>query len=352
MDSIAWDTVSHAYGPAVEVPSWIRGLNDPFLASECLNELYGSITHQGTRYSATAPCVPFLVAAAADPGVIDRVGVLFLIQFCAIGYSGDQLDWRHQRDLQSDEWQQSSWRAVVAEHGRLADLLADSDRSVAAAALTVLAWTGADSDRLWAAIASDLGSDDERDVASAWLASTVLGRLPPSVVAPVDLPRQNGTARFGAAIAALRFGGESASRQAVDELSSLFATVESRRELTGCEFLAPEVPERFAAAALAGVPGHLLDYTSAKLLDAVRRGPTLGVEALMAYLRLHLGEPKGDLEMSALNAGQHDALAALADALRGWEHNPTISNRIYELEEYGLPSTAPSLAAALSAPGN
>lgn len=97
-------------------------------------------------------------------------------------------------DLQIDEWQQSSWRAVVAEHGRLDELLADSDRSVAAAALTVLAWTEADSVRLWAAIASELNSDDERDVASAWLASTVLGRLPTSVPAPVDLPRQCGTA--------------------------------------------------------------------------------------------------------------------------------------------------------------
>ena len=92
---ISWDDVSHAYGPAVAVPGWIAGLRDPGTAAQCLGELYGSITHQGSRYSATPLCVPLLVDAALDRSVVDRAGMVFLIGFCAVGYSGDWLDWRN-----------------------------------------------------------------------------------------------------------------------------------------------------------------------------------------------------------------------------------------------------------------
>lgn len=69
---VSWDQVSHAYGPAVEVPGWISSLRDPGTAEQCLSELYGSITHQGSRYSATPLCVPLLVDAALDRSVVDR----------------------------------------------------------------------------------------------------------------------------------------------------------------------------------------------------------------------------------------------------------------------------------------
>src|SRR5215471_2475683 len=135
-NEFAWDKVTHAYGPAVDVPRWISGLRDPATAVECLGNLYGSITHQGGRFSATAPSVPHLVEAARDRSVVDRVGVVFLIQFCATGYSGHSLDWQSQRDLQVGRHERAAWDAVAAEHHRLRELLADSDRGVAGAALT------------------------------------------------------------------------------------------------------------------------------------------------------------------------------------------------------------------------
>jgi hypothetical protein len=55
--AICWNQVSHAYGPAIEVPGWIAGLRDPGAAVQCLSELYSSITHQGSRHSAT-PLTP------------------------------------------------------------------------------------------------------------------------------------------------------------------------------------------------------------------------------------------------------------------------------------------------------
>jgi len=50
LGGIPWNQVSHAYGPALEVPDWIAGLRDPGTAEQCLGELYGSITHQGSRW--------------------------------------------------------------------------------------------------------------------------------------------------------------------------------------------------------------------------------------------------------------------------------------------------------------
>jgi hypothetical protein len=79
-----------------------------------------------------------------------------------------------------------------------------ADRSVAAAGLTVLAWTGDRSDQVLAAIAAAAESGDGRGQWTAWLSSVVLGRLPPGLAAP------DGSERFGTAIAALEFGNVSA----------------------------------------------------------------------------------------------------------------------------------------------
>ena len=207
---IGWNQVSHAYGPADQVPGWIEGLRDRGTAAQCLSELYGSIAHQGSRYSATPPSVPLLVDVALDRSVADRAGVVFLIGFCAMGYSGDWLDWRSQRRRQTGPYERASWDAVVADHGRLRELLADPDRSVAAAALTVLAWTGDHSDRVLAAITVAAESGDGRDQGTGWLSAVVLGRLPPGLPPPVSLAAPTGPGRFGAAVAALVFGDGSA----------------------------------------------------------------------------------------------------------------------------------------------
>ncbi len=234
IDSVGWAQLSHAYGPATEIPGWLRGLRGDE-AKNCLSELYGSITHQGTRYSATPACVPFLVEAALDHTVQDRVGVIFLIQFCAMGYLGDRLDWTHQRSLQRADHERRSWRAVVDQHPRLRALLEDADRSVARSALTVLAWTGDDHPDVLQHLARALQSDDDLDVATAWLAAVVLGKKPDAVEAPTELENGHAARRFASAIATLRFAGELAPPEAVEELCSVFESVEAGRDLTECE---------------------------------------------------------------------------------------------------------------------
>lgn len=343
-----WGSVTHAYGPAVEVPGWIAGLRDPATAAECLDELYGSIVHQGTRYSATPLCIPPLIEAALDQAVPDRVGVLFLVQFCATGYLGDHLDWRRQRSRQRDTDERAAWDAVAGSRDRLRELLADPDRAVAGAAMIVLAWTGDASTPMLHAIESAVASADGRDTCNGWLAAVVLGQLPSGLAAPVSLTGPAGPGRFGAAVASLRFADESARPAAVDELCAAFASIEADRALAGSEFFMCEDPARVAARALAGTPPHLRDHANARLQDAIARGWVLGTDALDAYLRLNLVDDHAPATADALPAEVREALAGLLEPLKSWQDSPTIDHQIYELQNHGLPATRDRLAAWLA----
>lgn len=94
LDSVDWTRLTHAYGPAHDVPVLIRGLcaPDPQERDRALCGLYGTVFHQGTRYEATAPAVPFLLEIVADPGTpADRGAVLRLLTHLAVGYEEHHL---------------------------------------------------------------------------------------------------------------------------------------------------------------------------------------------------------------------------------------------------------------------
>jgi hypothetical protein len=63
LDNIDWSKVSHAYGPATDLPATLRALasGDKEQRERALWELHGNIWHQGTVYEATAHTVPFLL---------------------------------------------------------------------------------------------------------------------------------------------------------------------------------------------------------------------------------------------------------------------------------------------------
>ncbi|GAA3310420.1 hypothetical protein GCM10020295_77480 [Streptomyces cinereospinus] len=62
-----WSSFDHAYGSADDLPGLLRALAgpDPRAAGQALSELYGSVLHQGTVYTASAEVVPFLARIAA-----------------------------------------------------------------------------------------------------------------------------------------------------------------------------------------------------------------------------------------------------------------------------------------------
>ncbi|MFW5417519.1 hypothetical protein J0910_12985 [Nocardiopsis sp. CNT-189] len=120
LDAVDWASLGHAYGTAEDLPALLAaaGSADPEEAEEAVYELFGTVWHQGTLYSATAPAVPFLVALGADPRTRDRGGLIALV-----GEIAEAAD-RH------PEVRTEVRAALTAELPRLIALLADPEEEV------------------------------------------------------------------------------------------------------------------------------------------------------------------------------------------------------------------------------
>ncbi|MFI6039173.1 hypothetical protein ACIBBD_34595 [Streptomyces sp. NPDC051315] len=73
LDSIDWSSMGHAYGPAGDVPMWLRAMNspDPEVREKALSDFRGAAHHQGDVYPCTAASLPFLFDMADDPATPD-----------------------------------------------------------------------------------------------------------------------------------------------------------------------------------------------------------------------------------------------------------------------------------------
>ncbi|MFF9483498.1 hypothetical protein [Streptomyces sp. NPDC014676] len=135
LDAVRWQTLTHAYGPAVDVPDLIRALHqgDDTAVDEAVHELYGNIHHQGTVYSASAPAVPFLAHAARH---VPRKRTELLMLLAALADHAPA-------DTGSPHWPRSPVAEVCRELCRvlpeLLPCLTDTERPVRRAALRVVA---------------------------------------------------------------------------------------------------------------------------------------------------------------------------------------------------------------------
>ena len=90
-DEVDWSRLTHAYGPATDVPFLLRSLvgSDEQVRQKAIWELWGTIWHQGTVYPATAPAVPELARIARDVVLPadDRESLVALLAAIAHGQS-------------------------------------------------------------------------------------------------------------------------------------------------------------------------------------------------------------------------------------------------------------------------
>ncbi|MFJ6708868.1 MULTISPECIES: hypothetical protein [unclassified Streptomyces] len=119
LDQVSWSQLHHAYGSAEDVPALLRGLAslEEETAEEAEQELWSSIVHQGTVYTATAPTVPFLARLIAE-------GVRRNALVGMLGVIAASVD---EHDLPVPGAPRD---AVAAQLGLLLPLLADDDREV------------------------------------------------------------------------------------------------------------------------------------------------------------------------------------------------------------------------------
>src|SRR5579862_1242153 len=80
-DRVDWSQLSHAYGQAADVPEMIRDLarSGPATREDVLEELWSSILHQGSLYTATTAAIPFLIELLNEPSVFAKNHVLDLL---------------------------------------------------------------------------------------------------------------------------------------------------------------------------------------------------------------------------------------------------------------------------------
>ncbi|MGZ2362320.1 HEAT repeat domain-containing protein [Streptomyces sp. 372A] len=81
IDSVNWASMSHAYGPASDVPGWLRGMVSPEsgVRDEAFSDFYSAAHHQGDVYPCTAASLPFLFEMADSPATPDRGSVIELL---------------------------------------------------------------------------------------------------------------------------------------------------------------------------------------------------------------------------------------------------------------------------------
>ncbi|WP_037884267.1 MULTISPECIES: hypothetical protein [unclassified Streptomyces] len=98
LKNIDWTSMGHAYGPAGDVPQWLRDMASPddVVRKQAFSSFYGAAHHQGDVYPCTVASLPFLFTMADSPSTPDRASVVALI----VSIGGEAVD----REALSDVW--------------------------------------------------------------------------------------------------------------------------------------------------------------------------------------------------------------------------------------------------------
>lgn len=138
LGEVAWAELEHAYDNAADVPELLRVLGDGEL--EVLGELFGALCHQGRRFSASAPAVPFLAGILAARAV-DPVPLLMTLGAFAVG---DMDVYAFPRPPEADGAMDAeavaAYRAVEAELPVVVGFLSHEDGQTVAAATWLVSW--------------------------------------------------------------------------------------------------------------------------------------------------------------------------------------------------------------------
>lgn len=160
LDQVNWAGLTHAHGPALDTPNYIRQLASARAKDRKAGReaLYATISHQGTRYRATAPAVPFLFELLDDPGTQEKDEIIRFLVHLAVGYpelflplgidpAAEFAEAARTKPKPDDDsraadlyWTRQAYEAVHRRVGRLQALAGDSDAKTCKAVVFALAW--------------------------------------------------------------------------------------------------------------------------------------------------------------------------------------------------------------------
>ena len=376
LDSIPWSTLTHAYGPASDVPEHIRKLMsaDNDVREEALWELYGNIFHQGTRYEAAPYAVPFLYELLINDDTPGKADIVYLLVSLALGYEESYLpdglkveSFRRQLKEWDSRMSQSEreecarfglgpgveldcYTAVQKGVPTLLNLLTDADARVRRAAVYALAWFPEAASQSLPAIRGLLKTESEEvAIANALLALGLLAQTAESKsdVGELDdwFSHPSLIVRAAAAIAL--------ARDPLDDrlIDILIAAILSAEELQG---LGDEL--RFNEGNLAGYASLVLARRGvlvrariipalAETLKAVNPYQSLDVtRSLLSLIVSGKNQPIKDIPPDSLDPLELEALHAVAEH-GGWKIGDAIFTNYCELvSAYGIPDSQEALS--------
>jgi hypothetical protein len=171
LDTINWSSLTHAHGPADDVPGLLRSLRsqDADVRLQASAELHETIWHQGSVYPASAAAVPFLFELLTDPGTAEPEYAVALLGCIATGEGRLQYGLRVDGEQRLRQW--------LAEDGQcLEDALAQEraaleaiHRDVSAGLRHLLPYLS-DRDGLASLVAETLGLFSEH---ASWLVPAI-----------------------------------------------------------------------------------------------------------------------------------------------------------------------------------
>lgn len=171
LDSIDWSSLTHAHGPADDVPKLLRSLlsKEADVRLQACADLHETIWHQGTVYSASAAVVPFLLDLLNVPELDDPGCVVSLLTCIATGTGSIQYGIRvdGEQTMQSRLARQGrSLEEAIAEERTALESI---HRTVSAGLRKLLPYLS-EGEGLGAAVAETLGRFPEH---AAWLAPAI-----------------------------------------------------------------------------------------------------------------------------------------------------------------------------------
>ncbi|MBL9102210.1 MAG: tetratricopeptide repeat protein [Myxococcales bacterium] len=375
LQTVDWNALTHAYGAAADVPDLLRALADPDrqVRKDAYWELYGNIFHQGTRYPATAPAIPFLLELLADPATPDRHELLLLVTHLVTGqfsvaadpvmYAGESDGARDRSDtLDYSDILRDVYRAAEVGLPLYLDLVQHAETAAvrgAAAFLLACLWTHA------ATVVPVLRRRLARETSAPGRASLVfaLGRLQDAHGPDPELVRLHRddpapVVRLLAAVGLTRGAGPELAPAVVD---TLIAAVEDPDSVPGYDDL--PCGERDLAGdigyVLRSLPPALGKRALPALCAALGRAEDFGTAGLVeAMLAFAFGEPRPvpedsdedvqapRIDPAALTDDQRRVLAVMAGTHELW----TIGNLFFVLRSHGVPTRREELAALLGVP--
>lgn len=365
LDSVNWSELSHAYGPASDVPGLIRNLlsDDVSVRDEACWQLWGNIIHQGTVYEATAWAVPFFLELLDSPKVHHKPQILELLAALGSGSSyceshkevfqnvpglrqkTESAEWDEQQ-RQELGWVTAAYDAVVQGWEVYLERLNDADPGTRAAAAYALAicseYSAAIEQRLRAVLADEIEPSVQ---ASLLLCLGCLGGA--GCESFLDEWLRKSVHRTVATSAALSLARVIPDRLAVDVVEILVDCLRNPEPVDEVYLTLPWSDGQSIVAAASQVlcqlgpaSANALIPQFAEGLNNLRPRDSASIFVVRALLSLAF-EPRKTLRLAPeLSRSQRDVLRVLVESERAWDSG----NVFFELREFGLPGDRLTLA--------